>query len=110
MMESEHQRPKIEEETTNELHFPRVLGTWVRDCVALVYEDGLLTGEVLYVQDVGGSDWHVSIELAHGTEWEAEAWSGEENADETIATGEFVEVVNDALEAMATEAVPTIED
>lgn len=110
MTSTDRRPPRIEKTKTNEDHYPFVLANWVRSSATLAYEDGLLGGEIIYTHDVGGSDWHVSIESAHRTKWQAEAWNREQNTEETIATGEFVEVVNAALEAMGTEAVPPSDD
>lgn len=98
--------PRINEESTFEQKYPLAPGNnWARESVYLRYAGSSLEGEVNYIHDVGGSDWHVTIE-PDGAHWRAYAWSGDVDEDETVATGRFVEVVNAALEAMATGAVP----
>lgn len=98
--------PRIEKESTFEQDYPLTPGNkWVRESVYLRYAGDSLEGEVNYVHDVGDSDWHVTIEPSVSC-WRAYAWSGNVDEDATIATGDFLEVVNAALEAMATGAVP----
>jgi hypothetical protein len=98
--------PRIEKESTFEQDYPLTPGNnWARGSVYLRYAGDALEGKVNYVHGVGDSDWHVTIEPS-GSRWHAYAWSGDVDENETIATGDFVEVVNAALEAMATGAVP----